>query len=58
MLSTLKIQAFNIDRFDQSNAVALGKDLIALPFGMNLLEVNNANADELVIGIHGGISEG
>lgn len=58
MLSTLKIQAFDIDRFDQSNAFALGKDLIAMPFGMHLLEVNNANADELVIGIHGGISEG
>ena len=58
MLSTLKIQAFNIDRFDQSNAFALGRDLITMPFGMNLLEVNNANADELVIGIHGGISEG
>ena len=58
MLNTLKIQAFDIDQFDQSNAFALGKDLVAMPFGMNLLEVKNANADELVIGIHGGISEG
>ena len=58
MLSTLKIQAFNIDQFDQSNAFALGKDLVAMPFGMNLLEVTNADVDELVIGIHGGNSEG
>ena len=58
MLSTLKIQAFDIDRFDQSNAFALGKDLVVMPFGMQLLEVNNADADELVIGIHGGNSEG
>ena len=52
MFSTLKIQAFDIDRFDQSNAFALGKDLVAMPFGMNLLEANNADANELVIGIH------
>ena len=58
MLSTLKIQAFDINRFDQSNAFALGEDLVAMPFGMQLLEANNANADELVIGIHGGNSEG
>ena len=58
MLSTLKIQAFDIDRFDQSNAFALGENLVAMPFGMQLLEANNANADELVIGIHGGNSEG
>ena len=58
MFSTLKIQAFDIDRFDQSNAFALGKDLVAMPFGMNLLEANNADANELVIGIHGGNSEG
>ena len=58
MLSTLKIQAFDINRFDQSNAFALGKDLVAMPFGMNLLEVTNADVDEFVIGIHGGNSEG
>jgi hypothetical protein len=58
MLSTHKIQAFDIDRFDQTNAFALGKDLVAMPFGMQLLEANNADADELVIGIHGGNSEG
>ena len=58
MLSSLKIQAFDIGRFDQSNAFALGEDLIAMPFGMQLLEINNADADELVIGIHGGNSEG
>ena len=58
MLSTPKIEAFDIDRFDQSNAFALGEDLVAMPFGMQLLEVNNADADELVIGIHGGNSEG
>ena len=58
MLSTLKIHAFDINRFNQSNAFVLGKDLAAMPFGMNLLEVNNASADELVIGIHGGNSEG
>ena len=58
MLSTLKIQAFEISRFDQSNAFTLGEDLVAMPFGMQLLEANNANADELVIGIHGGNSEG
>ena len=58
MLSTLKIQAFDINRFDQSNAFALGEDLVAMPFGMQLLEANNADADELVIGIHGGNSEG
>ena len=58
MLSTLKIQAFDIDRFDQSNAFTLGEDLVAMPFGMQLLEANNADADELVIGIHGGNSEG
>ena len=34
MLSTLKIQA-HID-IDQSNAFALGKDLITMPFGMHL----------------------
>ena len=50
MLSTLKIQAFDINRFDQSNAFALGEDLVAMPFGMQLLEANNADADELVIG--------
>ena len=58
MFSTLEIQAFNIDRFNQSNAFALGEDLVAMPFGMNLLEVSNADANELVIGIHGGNSEG
>ena len=58
MFSTHKIQAFDIDRFDQSNTFALGKKLVAMPFGMNLLEVNNADASELVIGIHGGNSEG
>ena len=58
MLSTLKIQAFDIDRFDQSNAFALGEDLVAMPFGMQLLEANNAKANELIIGIHGGNSEG
>ena len=58
MLSALKIQAFDINRFDQSNAFALGEDLVAMPFGMQLLEANNADADELVIGIHGGNSEG
>ena len=58
MLSTLKIQAFDIDRFNQSNAFTLGEDLVAMPFGMQLLEANNADADELVIGIHGGKSEG
>ena len=58
MLSTLKIQAFDINRFDQSNAFALGEDLVAMPFGMQLLEANNANANELIIGIHGGNSEG
>ena len=58
MLSSLKIQAFDINRFDQSNAFALGEDLVAMPFGMQLLEANNADADELVIGIHGGNSEG
>ena len=58
MLSTLKIQAFDIDRFDQSDAFALGEDLVAMPFGMNLLEANNADANELVIGIHGGNSDG
>ena len=58
MLSTLKIQAFDINRFDQSNAFALGEDLVAMPFGMQLLEANNGDADELVIGIHGGNSEG
>ena len=42
MLSTLKIQAFDIGRFDQSNAFALGEDLVAMPFGMQLLETNNA----------------
>ena len=50
MLSTLKIQAFDIGRFDQSNAFALGKDLVAMPFGMQLLEANNADADEDNIG--------
>jgi hypothetical protein len=58
MLSNLKIQAFDIDLFDQNNAFALGKDLVAMPYGMQLLEANNADADELVIGIHGGNSEG
>ena len=58
MLSTLKIEAFDINRFDQSNAFALGEDLIAMPFGMQLLEANNAKANELIIGIHGGNSEG
>tara|TARA_B100001287_G_scaffold233451_1_gene204856 strand:- start:75 stop:836 length:762 start_codon:yes stop_codon:yes gene_type:complete len=58
MLSTPKIEAFDIDRFDQTNAFVLGKDLVAMPFGMQLLEANNADADELVIGIHGGNSEG
>ena len=58
MLSTFKIQAFDIDRFDQSNAFALGEDLVAMPFGMQLLEANNAKANELIIGIHGGNSEG
>ena len=58
MLSTLKIQAFDINRFDQSNAFALGEDLVAMPFGMQLLEANNAKANELIIGIHGGNSEG
>ena len=58
MLSTFKIQAFDIDRFDQSNAFALGEDLAAMPFGMQLLEANNAKANELIIGIHGGNSEG
>ena len=58
ILSTLKIQAFDIDRFDQSNAFTLGKDLIAMPFGMQLLEASNADAVELIIGIHGGNSEG
>ena len=48
MLSTLKIQAFDIDRFDQSNAFILGEDLVAMPFGMQLLEANNANNAELV----------
>ena len=52
MFNNLKIQAFDIDRFDQSNAFALGRDLVAMPFGMNLLEVNNANADELLSLIH------
>ena len=58
MLNTLKIKAFDINQFDQSNAFALGEDLVAMPFGMQLLEANNADADELVIGIHGGNSEG
>ena len=58
MLSTLKIEAFDINRFDQSNAFALGEDLVAMPFGMQLLEANNAKANELIIGIHGGNSEG
>jgi hypothetical protein len=58
MLSTLKIEAFDISRFDQSNAFALGEDLVAMPFGMQLLEANNAKANELIIGIHGGNSEG
>ena len=58
MLSNLKIQAFDIDLFDQNNAFTLGKDLVAMPYGMQLLEANNADADELVIGIHGGNSEG
>ena len=58
MLSTLKIKAFDINQFDQSNEFALGEDLIAMQFGMQLLEINNADADELVIGIHGGNSEG
>ena len=58
MLSTLKIEAFDINRFDQSNAFVLGEDLIAMPFGMQLLEANNAKANELIIGIHGGNSEG
>ena len=58
MLSTLKIEAFDINRFDQSNAFALGENLVAMPFGMQLLEANNAKANELIIGIHGGNSEG
>ena len=58
MLSTLKIEAFDINRFDQSNAFALGENLIAMPFGMQLLEANNAKANELIIGIHGGNTEG
>ena len=58
MLSTLKIQAFDINRFDQSNAFPMGEDLVAMPFGMQLLEANNAKANELIIGIHGGNSEG
>ena len=58
ILSTLKIEAFDIDRFDQNNAFVLGKDLVAMPYGMQLLEAKNASADELIIGIHGGNSEG
>ena len=58
ILSTLKIEAFDIDRFHQNNAFALGKDLVAMPYGMQLLEAKNASADELIIGIHGGNSEG
>ena len=38
ILSTLKIEAFDIDRFDQNNAFVLGKDLVAMPYGMQLLE--------------------
>jgi len=58
ILSTPKIEAFDIDRFDQNNTFALGKDLVAMPFGMQLLEAKNTSADELIIGIHGGNSEG
>jgi len=58
ILSTLKIEAFDIDRFDQNNAFVLGKDLVAMPYGMQLLEAKNVSADELIIGIHGGNSEG
>jgi len=58
MLSTFKIEAFDINQFDQSNAFALGADLVAMPFGMQLLEANNTKANELIIGIHGGNSKG
>jgi len=56
--SSITISAFDLDNFNQDNAIELGQDLIKMPFGLHQLSKSDNLAETLIIGIHGSNSEG
>jgi hypothetical protein len=52
------IQAFDINNFDGKNVFNLGSQLIEFPAGIHLLEPEQLNSANAIIGIHGSNSEG
>ena len=56
--SSITISAFDLDNFNQDNAVELGQDLIKMPFGLHQVSKSENLAETLIIGIHGSNSAG
>jgi hypothetical protein len=50
--------AFDLDNFNQANALELGQDLIKMPYGLHQVNKSDSLAETLIIGIHGSNSEG
>ena len=55
---SITTRAFDLDNFNQDNAVELGQDLIKLPHGLHQVNKSDNLAETLIIGIHGSNSEG
>lgn len=51
-------RGFDLDNFNQANALELGQDLIKMPYGLHQVNKSNNLAETLIIGIHGSNSEG
>ena len=56
--SSIITRAFDLDNFNQANALELGQDLIEMPYGLHRVNKSDNLAETLIIGIHGSNSEG
>jgi len=55
---SITTRAFDLDNFNQANALELGQDLIKMPYGLHQVNKSDSLAETLIIGIHGSNSEG
>ena len=55
---SITTREFDLDNFNQDNAVELGQDLIKMPNGLHQVNKSDNLAETLIIGIHGSNSEG
>ena len=57
-ICSINTRAFDLNNFNQANALELGQDLMKMPYGLKQVNKSDNLAETLIIGIHGSNSEG